>query len=101
MATAPFAPLQQRLNGTVLRRLANAEAMVGGVAVPVIFDRPYIGPFGGQIDAMEPVCTGASADLAGLERDSALTIDGAEYRVATAEPEGTGLTRLALYRPGD
>lgn len=101
MATAPFQPVQQRINSAVLRRLANAEATVGGMAVPVIFDKPYSDPFAGQIDAMAPVCTGASADLAGLERDSAIAIDGVEYRVETAEPDGTGLTRLVLYRPGD
>ena len=97
MAATPFAPLQQRLNSAVLRRLANAQAAVqGGPPVQVIFDQPYAAPFDGRIDAAEPECTGASADLAGVQRGHTIDIGGTSYRVERAEPDGSGLTRLLL-----
>ena len=102
MTLTPFAPLQQRLNGAVLQRLADSQAVVnGGAPIAVIFDAPYAAPFDGQIDSSAPVCTGASSDLAGLQRGDAITINGVDYRVSAAEPDGTGLTRLVLYTPGD
>ena len=96
MAIAPFAAQQQRLNAAVVSRLADAIAEVNGVQFAVLFDMPYAAPFDGQIDSAAPTCLGASADLAGLERGSAIAIGGKPYRVERAEPDGTGMTRLFL-----
>ncbi|QGW82934.1 head-tail joining protein [Variovorax paradoxus] len=94
--STPFAALEARANGAVLGRLANAIAVVEGVDVPVIFDKPYAAPFGGEVDAAAPECTGPVAGLGALERDSALTIDGIAYVVETAEQDGLGFVRLVL-----
>lgn len=95
-----FAPLQQQANATVMAVLANAMAAIGGRSVPVIFEQPYAAPFDGRIDAAEPECTGASADLAGLQRGHTIAIGGTSYRVERAEPDGSGLTRLLLSTAG-
>lgn len=100
MAAPAFRDIEQRVNRAVLGRLCNAQAVVFGREVPVIFDRPYAAPFDQQFDSAEPECVGASADLASLARDSLLTIDGASFRVIRAEPDGTGLTRLVLGAEG-
>ncbi|MBB3642607.1 head-tail joining protein [Variovorax atrisoli] len=92
----PFADLEARVNSAVLDRLCNAVAVVGGVDVPVIFEKPYAAPFGGEADATAPECTGPSTGLGALERGDSLTIDGVAYEVITAEPDGAGFVRLVL-----
>ena len=62
----------------------------------VIFDRPYAAPFGMQADADSPSCQGATADLAGLQRDDAITVDGRTFEIDRAEADGTGVTNLVL-----
>lgn len=100
MPAAPFASLQQRLNRAVLGRLADAMAQVGaGEPFAVLFEQPYAAAFDGQFDAAAPECLGDSAQLAGVQRGSAITINGTAYVVERAEPDGTGMTRLVL-RPG-
>lgn len=96
MSLAPFANLEQRLNRAVLGRLANAVAVVGGVDVPVLFERPYAGPFGGEVDAVAPACIGPLESLGDFERGDELVIDGATYVVQKPEPDGTGFVRLVL-----
>jgi len=96
----PFAAIEQSVNAGVLGTLANAVAVVAGEEVAVIFDRPYADAFDGQIDAAVPECIGPTDKLGGLQRESAITVDGTAYRVLTAEPDGTGMTRLVLYTPG-
>lgn len=96
MSLAPFANLEQRLNRAVIGRLANAVAVVGGVEVPVLFRQPYAAPFGGEVDASAPECTGPVAGLGELERGGRVTIDSVAYEVLTAEPNGSGVVRLVL-----
>jgi len=62
----------------------------------VLFDRPYAAPFGMQADASEPACQGATADLSGLRRDDAITVDGIRFDIDRVEPDGTGVTNLVL-----
>jgi hypothetical protein len=62
----------------------------------VLFDHPYAAPFGVQVDADAPACQGATADLAGLQRDDAITVDGRAFEVVRAEVDGTGVTNLVL-----
>lgn len=78
----------------------SASFIVEGVqkTARVLFDRPYATPFGMQADADSPSCQGATADLAGLQRDDAITVDGNPFEVDRAEPDGTGVTNLVLRR---
>ena len=62
----------------------------------VLFERPYAAPFGMQADAESPSCQGATADLAGLQRDDAITVDGKTFEIDRAEADGTGVTNLVL-----
>jgi hypothetical protein len=100
MAAAPFAALEARVNGAVQRALSNAIAVVDGVDVPVLFDAPYDAPFDGQADAATPACVGDTATLGGFQRGDSIVIDGVLYQVGSAEPDGSGMTRLALYIAG-
>lgn len=94
--STPFAVIEGRVNDTVAHRLANAIALVGGVEVPVMFDKPFAAPFGGEVDAAAPECTGPEWGLGSLERDSAVSIGGIAYEVETAEADGHGFVRLVL-----
>ena len=94
--STPFAALEARANGAVLRRLCNAVAVVDGVDVPVIFDKPFASPFAGQVDAAAPECTGPEALLGALARGSEIAIGGVTYEVMTAEADGSGFVRLLL-----
>ena len=96
MSLAPFANLNQRLNRAVVGRLADAVATVGGVEVAVLFQKPYASPFGGEADSATPECLGPMTALGALERGGQLAIDGVNYEVIRAEPDGGGLVRLVL-----
>lgn len=96
MSLAPFASLNQRLNRAVVGRLADAVATVSGVDSPVLFQKPYASPFGGEVDSSAPECLGPESVLGSLERGGQLSIDGVDYTVITAEPDGAGLVRLVL-----
>jgi len=76
----------------------NASFTVEGLTktARVIFDRPYAAPFRMQADADSPSCQGATADLAGLQRDDAITVDGKTFEIDRAEADGTGVTNLVL-----
>lgn len=78
----------------------NASFTVEGVqkTARVLFDRPYASPFGMQADADSPACQGATVDLAGLQRDDAITVDGKPFEIDRAEADGTGVTNLVLRR---
>lgn len=93
---APFAALEARTNVAVVDRLANAVALVNGVEVPVMFDKPYAGVFAGEADATAPECTGPMWGLGALERDDPLSIAGVAYEVETAEADGHGFVRVVL-----
>ncbi len=93
---APFAALEARTNVVVVARLSNAVALVNGVDVPVMFDKPYAGAFGGEADAVAPELTGPAWGLAALQRDDPLSVSGIAYEVETAEPDGHGFVRVML-----
>ena len=97
MSLAPFAAHQHRVNSAVLARLADSLAVVGeGEPFGVIFQQPYSSPFEGQLDAAAPTCLGPASALGALQRDDAITINGAPYTVLTAEPDGAGMVLLTL-----
>ncbi|WP_295978899.1 hypothetical protein [uncultured Variovorax sp.] len=95
---APFAALQDRVNGALDRHLTNALAQVEGAPdpVPVEFDEPYAPSFDDQVDAQAPECWGPAAALGGLERGDSLLIDGRPFEVLRSKPDGTGRVHLIL-----
>ncbi|MEG0921345.1 MAG: hypothetical protein RSD57_13675 [Comamonas sp.] len=99
VAIAPFAALMRETNAVVMQALPNAIAVVNGdEPFGVIFEMPYADGYGAVVDGRSPVCTGPAAQLAGLERDGEIVIDGQLYVVDSAEPDGDGFIKLALIK---
>lgn len=98
MSLAPFAALESRLNGAVLKRLANATATIGGAVVPGIFDNGYaLGNVGmSGMASTQPVFTLNTDALAGEVVGKTIHVNGGSYLVAAHEPDGTGMSRLLL-----
>lgn len=93
---APFAALETKVNDAVMRRLANATAIINGVDVDGIFSKEYA-EFSGVIGGSNPTFQCKSADVAAVTNGTALTINSINYKVAGApQPDGSGLTLLQL-----
>ena len=73
------------------------QATIGGQSVRVIFEQPYSAPFGSAVDAVQPTCVAASADIAALVPGMAIVIDGNAFTVERVEPDGTGVSRIVMY----
>jgi hypothetical protein len=69
-------------------------ATLDGRAVLGIFTRPYAEVLG--IASAAPQFVIAAADLQGAGAGSSLVHNGTAYKLATPEPDGSGLVRLAL-----
>ena len=68
-----------------------------GAAVDVILDRAYIARLGGEISAAGPVAVAQSTDVADWPaHETIVTISGTRYVLRDLQPDGTGLTTLAL-----
>jgi hypothetical protein len=63
-----------------------------------IFDNGYLGIPAADIDVEErgPRLTCRTSDVIALRKDAALEVCNATYRLARAEPDGTGMTVLVL-----
>lgn len=63
-----------------------------------IFDNGYLGISAADIDVEErgPRLTCRTSDVIALRKDAALEVCNATYRLARAEPDGTGMTVLVL-----
>ena len=96
----PFARLEQRTHRAVLGHLANATVQVYGVDVPVIYDRPHYGAGMGLAEASQPEMLAQTTDVAPLRQGDRIYVnsngDVDIFRVASTEPDGTGLTRVVL-----
>ena len=97
----PFAALETRLNQSVFKHVANAAASAyteAGelVAFDVIFDAAYGEQLGGLVGDVSPLATCKTADVASLTWAGGITIGGTAYTVASARPDGTGITTLSL-----
>lgn len=116
--TAPFLAIQDRINDAVMRRLSNADAILGdGTEIPVIFDRAQIDAMGmGQgISATAPVALARSSDVVGNKLFAGTTLripqygqaswgsqefwGGTLFTVRDVQPDGAGLTLLVLEAP--
>lgn len=92
--TNPFAAIETSVNAALMGALANVTATVGGVSVTGIFDAAYQDALG--ITGSAPALLCASADVAAAVEGTAVVVGSTSYTVTTAEPDGTGLTRLRL-----
>jgi hypothetical protein len=75
-------------------------ATVDGQAVPGIFVNEYAGANLGLagFESPSPQLHVEAADIAGVEQDDAVVIAAVNYKVASIEPDGTGITVLQLKK---
>lgn len=99
-----FDALEARVNQAIMKRLANAMALIDGVDVPVIFDAVYkqgnVGPVG--MGAADPQMVISSADVPAEFAGTDITVNGKPWRVVDRHPDGqlaAGLTLIILEKP--
>lgn len=63
---------------------------------PVIFDAAYGEHLGGLVGDTSPQAVCKTADVASLSWSSGIKVNGVDYLVASARPDGTGTTTLHL-----
>lgn len=95
-----FAMLEARVNTAVFAHLANATATLAGLEVDGIFDAAYaLGDVGGLgMASTQPVLTLPTAQVPTYPVGLAVLVKGVAYLVAAHEPDGTGMSRLALEK---
>lgn len=69
-------------------------ATVSGTPVGVLFSNGYGSALG--MAGSAPAILAQAADVSGVARGAAVTVDGTAYTVASIEPDGSGHTRLLL-----
>jgi hypothetical protein len=95
MAT-PFAAIEARINAAVVSHLANATAdFGGGVVVDGIFRASYSDAFG-MVNSEMSSFEAETDDLTGVEVGDTVTVGGKARTVSSIQPDGTGITLLAL-----
>lgn len=75
---------------------ATPATLAGGGMVPVIFDAAYQGGLNDLIESTGPSAKGSTASLATVVQGTGITINAIAYKVASVEPDGTGVTTLLL-----
>ena len=94
-----FAALQSRMNASVLRHLANAQAMLGGATIRGVFRNAYeAADVGVGYAGTQPTLT---VDTGAVPRDPVgqeVVIDDVAYLIAAHQPGGSGLDLLILER---
>lgn len=80
-----------------LNEFAVTASFAGGQA-RVIFEQPYSSQFGGAVDSEQPMCLAPSADIAALGAGQQLVVGADSYTVDRIEPDGSGLSRIVMYR---
>lgn len=96
---AKFATLEKRLNTSVFAHLSNTGTVVlDGLPTTGIFDIPdalgSVGMYG--MASTAPTLTLATSDVPPSPEGMVAVIRDKRYRVATHEPDGTGVSRLML-----
>lgn len=71
-------------------------ATVGGSSFPVIFDNAYQAGMNALVETTGPICQAKTSDVASVVQGSTITIGGTAYTVVSVQPDGTGVTTLAL-----
>ena len=95
-----FAALEARLNRAAITKLANALAVIPGITdpVPVIFDAEYrpgmVGVVG--MGAADPQLVMSSEIVPPDFVGQSIQVNGAGWRVAEEQPDGTSPTGLTV-----
>ena len=84
---------------TDLDNIMNADefgiaAVVDGDAVTGIFDNNYVEIEG--VSGTYPVLTCKTSDVSGAAQGDVVTVNSTSYRIASVQPDGTGVTQLVL-----
>lgn len=97
MTRNPFARIEQRINSTMERRLANAVATwQDGEPFGVIFQRTALGMLD-VVGGYAVSCSLLVDRTPGISKDSVLVIDGKSWRVCEpVEPDQSGWATLQL-----
>lgn len=69
-------------------------AIIDGVEVDGIFERPYIDTQ--EVAGYQPTLTCKTVDVEDVSEDDTVVIEDANYRVSGMQPDGTGITVLTL-----
>jgi hypothetical protein len=94
-----FAALKSRVNASVLRHLADAEVLIGGVTVQGIFRNPsVVASLGDGAADTRPTVSVASGVVPDDPADQVIEIDGVPYSILYDAPDGSGMTLLTLER---
>lgn len=67
--------------------------------ISIIFNNEYfaIDPGTGmQIDGTQPVVTGRSSDMSGVDNADTISINSVAYNIVDVQPDGQGVTQLVL-----
>ena len=92
-----FDELEARLNRLAMERLANANAVINGEDVPVIFDAEYqAGAVGVGMGAAVPQMVIANTRVPAGFIESRITVNGARWRVADCQADNSLPTGLSL-----
>lgn len=94
-----FAALEARVNASVFKHMANAQATVDGNPVDVIFDGAYVtSDVGMGMANARPAITLATSDVPATPNGKPVIVNGVTYAIAAHEPDGTGVSVLLLER---
>jgi len=94
-----FAAIEARMTRAVIDRLSNAVATLpGGAVVSVIFDAAFSAPFGQAVETTQPVFVARTEDVSALVQGDDVVLASVTYTVERVEPDGTGMSRVTLYK---
>ena len=79
----------------------SAVITIGGSSstINVILNKEYfaIDPGTGiDVEGTNPVCTGTSSDMSGVDNEDTIVIDSVTFNIISVEPDGVGITALVL-----
>jgi len=79
----------------------SATITIGGSSstINVILNKEYfaIDPgLGIDVEGTQPVVTGRTSDMSGVDNEDTITIDSITYNIVSTQPDGTGVTALVL-----
>ena len=95
-----FAALQSRANSAVAAHLMTDAATLEGAEITGKFTSAAAVAFA-MLDGSDPVFTVLDSALTGAPRGKLMVIGGAGYAVRRANPDGEGMTHLALEELSD
>lgn len=92
-----FAAFESRANQSVLRHLANCTVSIAGKDSPGIFtDSARVAELGIGFSTTQPTVQVASIELMAEPVGKMIAVDGKQFTIGAADPDGTGLTLVTL-----